>query len=219
MEDEKLNWANVMRGFEESKKRNEELAAQMAAQLAAQAALMAEIGVRMDAMLDRLEKMFAESKVEQDAQTAAMRAEVAGIGKSNGMFAEDVYFRALWRRKEFAGIHFDDVSDRMKSKIMLPDGKKLEDEFDIVMTNAASVAIVETKFRAREEDVKELAETVAKNFRLLFPAYKDFKIYLGLGALAFEDKAVKKAREFGIGLIRRVEDNIVYAADWEVKAY
>jgi len=208
MEEEKLNWANVMRGFEESKKRNEELTAQVV-----------ETGVRMNAMFDRLEKMFAESKAEQDAQTAAMRAEVAGIGKSNGMFAEDVYFRALWRRKEFAGIHFDDVSDRMKSKTMLPDGRKLEDEFDIVMTNAASVAIVETKFRAREEDVKELAETAAKNFRLLFPAYKDFKIYLGLGALAFEDKAVKKARECGIGLIRRVEDNIEYAADWEVKAY
>jgi len=208
VEEEKLELANVMRGFEESKKRNEELTAQVV-----------ETGVRMNAMFDRLEKMFAESKAEQDAQTAAMRAEVAGIGKSNGMFAEDVYFRALWRRKEFAGIHFDDVSDRMKSKTMLPDGRKLEDEFDIVMTNAASVAIVETKFRAREEDVKELAETAAKNFRLLFPAYKDFKIYLGLGALAFEDKAVKKARECGIGLIRRVEDNIEYAADWEVKAY
>ncbi|MDR2591755.1 MAG: hypothetical protein LBC59_03000 [Chitinispirillales bacterium] len=162
---------------------------------------------------------YEKRQADLDARFAAMSAEVAGIAKSNGMFAEDVYFRSLWRQKEFAGIHFDDVSDRLKSKITLPDGRKLEDEFDIVMTNAASVALVETKYRAREKDVEELAETAAKNFRLLFPAYKDFKIYLGLGALAFEDKAVIKAREYGIGLIKRVDDTIEYAADWEVKVY
>jgi hypothetical protein len=162
---------------------------------------------------------YEKRQADLDARFAAMSAEVAGIGKSNGMFAEDVYFRSLWRQKEFAGIHFDDVSDRMKSKTILPDGRKLEDEFDIVMTNAASVALVEVKYRAREEDVKDLAETAAKNFRLLFPAYKDFKIYLGLGAMAFEKEAVAKAREYGIGLIKRVDDTIEYAADWEVKAY
>ena len=196
---------------EEARKHNEEarrLNEEVRALLKDTAAQMAET----DARLKELAEIGA-------AQTAAMKAEVAGIGKSNGMFAEDVYFRALWRQKEFAGIHFDEVSDRMKSKTTLPDGRKLEDEFDIVMTNAASVALVETKYRAREEDVKELAETAAKNFRLLFPAYKDYKIYLGLGALAFEDRAVAKAREYGVGLIKRVEDTIEYAADWEVKAY
>jgi len=211
MEEEKLTWADIMRGFEESKKRNEELAAR----IAETGVQMAETRALLDAHIKADEKRSAEAA----AQTAAMRAEVAGIGTSNGMFAEDVYFRSLWRRKEFAGIHFDDVSDRLKSKTTLPDGRKLEDEFDIVMTNAASVALVETKYRAREEDVEELAKTAAKNFRLLFPAYKDFKIYLGLGALAFEDRAVKKARECGIGLIKRVDDTIEYAADWEVKAY
>jgi len=189
--------AAVARFAEDTRKGNEELRAQIA-----------KANAELDAKI-----------AKTDAKIAAMSAEVAGIGKSNGMFAEDVYFRSLWRQKEFAGIHFDDVSDRFKSKITLPDGRKLEDEFDVVMTNAASVALVEVKYRARAEDVKDLAETAAKNFRLLFPAYKDFKIYLGLGALAFEKEAVAKARECGIGLIKRVDDTIEYAADWEVKAY
>jgi len=154
-----------------------------------------------------------------DAQTAAMKAEVAGIAKSNGMFAEDVFFRSLWHQKEFAGIHFDDVSDRMKYKLKLPDGKILEDEFDIVMTNDASVAVVETKYRAREKDVTDMAETVVEHFKILFPHYKDYKIYLGLGALAFEDKVVEKARELGIGLIKQVEDAVEDVTAWEVKAY
>ena len=189
--------AAVARFAEDTRKGNEELRAQIA-----------KANAELDAKI-----------AKTDAKIAAMSAEVAGIGKSNGMFAEDVYFRSLWRQKEFAGIHFDDVSDRFKSKITLSDGKKLEDEFDVVMTNAASVALVEVKYRARAEDVKNLAETAAKNFRLLFPAYKDFKIYLGLGALAFEKDAIVKARECGIGLIKRVDDTIEYAADWEVKAY
>jgi len=135
------------------------------------------------------------------------------------MFAEDVYYRTLWNRKEFAGIHFDDVSDRLKSKLKLPDGTKLEDEFDIVMTNAVSVAIIESKYRARDKDLKAMAETTAKNFRILFPAYKDLKIYLGLAALSFEQNVVNEARKYGIGLLQQVGNTAEYAADWEVKAY
>jgi len=154
-----------------------------------------------------------------DAQTAAMKEEVAGIAKSNGMFAEDVFFRSLWHQKEFAGIHFDDVSDQFGGMLKLPDGTRLRDQFDIVMTNDVSVAIVETKYRAREKDVIELAETSVEHFKILFPYYKGYKIYLGIGALAFEDKAVEKARERGIGLIKQVEDAVEDVTDWEVKAY
>jgi len=208
MEDEKLNWANVMRGFEESKKRNEELGV-----------YIRETFSDMKAMLAESNAAYEKRAVEQAAQTEAMKAEVAGIGTSNGMFAEDVYFRLLWKQKEFAGIHFDDVSNTFGGIKKLPNGTRLQDQFDIVMLNEVAAAIIEAKYRARVDDVKKLVEKKVKNFKIMFPDYKDFKIYLGLGAFVFENEAVEKAREYGIGLLRRVEDTIEYAADWEVKAY
>jgi len=208
MEEEKLNWANVMRGFEESKKRNDELAARISETDAQLKARMAET----DAFLKAL-------SAKAEAETAAMKTTLAGIDKSNGMFAEDIYYRTLWRKREFAGIHFDDVSNRFGGIKKLPDGKRLQDQFDIVMLNDVAAAIIESKYRARKEDVKTLAEKKVKNFKVLFPDYKDLKIYLGLAALAFEDDVVEEARKYGIGLLQQVGDTVEYAADWEVKAY
>jgi len=208
MEEEKLTWAGIMQGFAESKRLIDEAAA-----------FTREAVSELKASLAESNAAYEKRAAEQAAQTAAMKAEVAGIGASNGMFAEDVYYRALSRQKTFAGIHFDDVSDQFGGILKLPGGVRLQDQFDIVMLNDIAAAIIESKYRAREDDVEKLVEKKAGNFKTLFPAYKDFKIYLGLGALAFEDKAVKKARECGVGLLKRVGDTIEYAADWEVKAY
>jgi len=237
MEEEKLTWADIMQGFAELRKLIAESRADFEKR---QAESRAEYEKRQAESRAEYEKHQAESRAdaekrqkeyekrqaeyekrsaELDARIAATSAEVGGIGTSNGMFAEDVYFRSMWRQKEFAGVHFDEVSDKMKSKTKLPDGKTLEDEFDIVMTNATSVALLETKYRARAENVKKFAETAAKNFRLLFPAYKDHKIYLGLGALSFENDVVEEARKYGVGLLQQVGETVEYAADWEVKAY
>jgi len=215
MEEEKLARAGIMQGFAESKRLIDEAAAFTREAVSELKASLAESKTDFEKRQAEYEKRSAEL----DARIAATSAEVAGIGASNGMFAEDVYYRALSRQKTFAGIHFDDVSDQFGGILKLPGGVRLQDQFDIVMLNDIAAAIIESKYRAREDDVEKLVEKKAINFKTLFPAYKDFKIYLGLGALAFEDKAVKKARECGVGLLKRVGDTVEYVADWEVKTY
>jgi hypothetical protein len=167
---------------------------------------------------EELRALIAKTDAELKARIAATNDTVNGIGKSNGMFAEDIYYRTLWRKKEFAGIHFDDVTELRGIK-KLPDGKRLQDQFDIVMLNDVAAALVEAKYRARKEDVTTLVERKVNNFKILFPDFKDLKIYLGLAALAFEDGVVEEARKYGIGLLQQVGETVEYAADWEVKAY
>ncbi|GBU21260.1 hypothetical protein R80B4_01149 [Fibrobacteres bacterium R8-0-B4] len=188
-----------------------------------------ELGAKLESMADESKKREEEAKRSDeefkkrmaylDARIAATNDTVNGIGKSNGMFAEDIYYRTLWRKKEFAGIHFDEVSNAFGGIKKLPDGKRLQDQFDIVMLNDVSAAIVEAKYRARKEDVATLVEKKVSNFKILFPDYKDLKIYLGLAALAFEDGVIEEARKYGVGLLQQVGETVEYAADWEVKAY
>jgi hypothetical protein len=207
MEEEKLTWAgimrgfaDIMRGFEDSKRRSDEVWAQIA---------------KTDAQIAKTDTQIAKVS----AQIGELTKNINGISDSNGMFAEELFFNTLSEKKVFAGIHFDDVTDQFSGIKKMPDGKRLQDQFDIVMLNDVSAAIVEAKYRAREADVEKLVEKKVNNFKILFPDYKDLKIYLGLAALAFEDKAVEKAREYGIGLLQQVGDTVEYAADWEVKAY
>jgi len=87
------------------------------------------------------------------------------------------------------------------------------------MLNDAAAAILESKYRARKENVTTLVEKKLKNFKILFPYHKDLKIYLGLAALSFEDDVVTEARKYGVGLLQQVGETVEYATDWEVKAY
>jgi len=135
------------------------------------------------------------------------------------MFAEEFFFNTLSEKKEFAGIHFDEVEDDIGYRRKLPDGKRVKDQFDILMSNDVSAAIIEVKYRARKDDVETLAVRKLKNFKILFPEYDGLKIYLGLAALAFEDDAVEEARKYGVGLLQQVGETVEYATDWEVKAY
>jgi len=170
----------------------------------------------------------AERKVREEERAAARReeerikkeiwAEMGGIGRRNGEFAENLFFHSLEKSKTFAGVHFDIVSNKFKKAQKMPNGIKLEDQFDIVMLNDNAVAIIEVKYSAQSDDPKEMIERKVPNFRTLFSDYADFKIYLGLGSFSFDDRTTKEAEKLGIGLLKVSGDMVEYKTDW-VRAY
>ena len=163
---------------------------------------------------------YEKRQARLDIQMAETNKKINGISDSNGLFAEEFFFNTLSEKKEFAGIHFDEVEDDIAHTQKQPGGgKRLKDQIDILMTNAASVAVIEVKYRARKDDVETLAGRKLRNFKILFPEYNGLKVYLGLAALAFEDDVVEEARKYGVGLLQQVGDTVEYATDWEVKAY
>jgi hypothetical protein len=119
---------------------------------------------------------------------------------------------------EFAGVHFDDISKDFKLLRKLPNGERLEDQFDIVMINDNAVAIIEIKYTARKGYPAIMVNQKVPNFRTLFPDYAGYKIYLGLGALSISKEVAKEAKELGIGLLRQVGETVEYETNW-VRAY
>jgi uncharacterized Zn ribbon protein len=76
----------------------------------------------------------------------------------------------------FAGINFDDIHSNMgyHSKRL-----GIKDEYDIVLRNGDTLAIIETKYKVRDKDVTKLLGTKLSNFRLLYPEYDSYKIISG----------------------------------------
>jgi hypothetical protein len=87
-----------------------------------------------------------------------------------------------------------------------------------VLYNGEAVAIIEIKYKARTEDLEKMASKKVTNFRTLFPYYKDYKVYLGLGSMSFNERVTAKARELGIGLLKQVGET-VEAEPGYVRAY
>jgi hypothetical protein len=143
----------------------------------------------------------------------ALKEELGGMGSSNGEYAEDYFANAMEKKMFFAGQHFDEMATNLKAK-----AGGVQDEFDIVLYNGESVAIIEIKYKARTEDLDHMVNKKVQNFRTLFPHYKDYKVYLGLGSMSFNEHVYAKAKELGIGLLKQ-KGETVEAEPGYVKAY
>jgi hypothetical protein len=166
----------------------------------------------------RLFKETNKQMKETDRKLKELGISVAGISNSNGKFAEELFYDSLEASKTFAGVHFDAVSNLFGGSKRMPSGTMLQDQFDIVMLNDDSVAIIEIKYKAERDYPKEMANRKVSNFRILFPDYANYKIYLGLGSLVFEERVVQEAKKYGIGLLKQCGNTIEYKTDW-VRAY
>jgi len=170
-------------------------------------------------MEDKIEKFTYEMLLQSFQETDKKIRELAdsiketnkqifGISSSNGDVAEDTIYNALEQDLTFAGIKFDDIGRNWKRNLKK---LKLKGEYDVILENGDTVALIETKYKVRKDDITELfTKEVASKFRKLFPDYKDYKIILGVGGMGFEKDAIKEAKKQGVGIIKVVGDKVEY---------
>jgi hypothetical protein len=123
------------------------------ATLAEAAANIRELSVeaaKRDAEWDKRNAEAAKRNAEADERLKKLEILVGGVSNNNGFYAEDFFQRAFAESLELAGIKFDDMIPNLRYQ-----GKENGD-FDIVLVNGDSVAIIEAKYRIHPNYVKEL---------------------------------------------------------------
>jgi len=160
------------------------------------------------------DRILTEKFAETDRQIKAVNKQLGGMGNSNGDVAETYFRNSFAKSMFFAGQEFDHIDAPLTRK-----NRKLnlQGEYDIVMYNGTSVAIIEIKYKVEKEVVKRTLEKM-EVFKKLFPQYQDYAIYLGLAGLSIEASAEKEAIEQGVGIIKQVGDTVVIN-DAHLKVY
>jgi len=149
-------------------------------------------------------KELRQSQKETDRIMKELQKTVGGITNSQGAFAEEYFLNSFEKGKtNFFGEKFDEIARQLKTR-----RQGLEDEFDIVLYNHSSVAIIEVKYKAHTKDIPTVLKK-AETFRILYPEYKDFKIYLGFASMSFYPELEQECIEQGIAVIKQVGDNVV----------
>jgi hypothetical protein len=140
-----------------------------------------------------------------EKRMAKMEENMGNWSNNHGSFAEEYFFNSFENEQQnFFGEHFNDIDKNLKP----PKKNNLKDEYDIVMYNDSYVAIVESKFKAHKNDIPKVIKK-AETFRILCPDYKDYRIYLGLASLSFNDELEHECMEQGIAVIKQVGDMVV----------
>ena len=91
-------------------------------------------------------------------------------------------------------------------------GLKIAAEYDFILINGQSVAIIEVKYKAHENDISKVLKK-AITFRANFPEYQNHKIYLGLASMAFYPELEHACIDNGIAIVKQLGDTIVLNYD------
>jgi len=161
------------------------------------------------------DRRLAESSEKLDRDLVRMREEfdnrmkkqedLAGSWNNNfGAFAEEYFFNSFANGKQnFFGEKFDEIEQKVKGI-----KKGFKDEYDILLINGQAIGIVETKFKAHQNDVPKILRK-ADTFRVNFPEYKNHRVYLGLATLSFYPELEQECEGHGIAIIKQVGDVVV----------
>jgi hypothetical protein len=165
--------------------------------------------------LERIERLFEQTAIlikENSKEMALLSAkteaklkevgrQLGDIGHSMGDSAEEFFYNSLEENKVLGTVKFDFMSKNVKQK-----KHRQEDEYDIFMENGNSVGIIEVKQKVKQDHITKLISKKAENFRILFPDYTDYKLYVGIAGLSFEPKAEKLATENGLVVLKQKGD-------------
>jgi hypothetical protein len=145
-----------------------------------------------------------KSREDFDRRMKEIQKSIGGITNNQGSFAEEYFFNSFENgQTNFFGERFDIIKKRLTNY-----WQGLTDEYDIVLYNHTSVALIEVKYKAHVNDIPTVLKK-AETFRILFPNYKDFRIYLGLASMSFYPELEQECINEGIAVIKQVGNTVV----------
>ena len=163
---------------------------------------------------DRMDAQRAEDRREQkerDAHLDALMAEssrkldkvaalVGNIGQNQGAAAEEFFFNSLQAKPVLGGVEYDEVIDNLKGY-----SGKLRGEYDVVMVNGKSVALIEVKYVVHPDDITKTIKGI-QNYRTFFPQHKDFDVYGAIAGFKVPNEVAEAAKQQGLMVLKRVGD-------------
>jgi len=143
---------------------------------------------------------------DTDKKFQEVLQELGGIGKSNGAIAEDFFYTALKQSMKVGKLDFNYIDMNIRRK-----RNNTEAEYDIILYNHYKVLVIEVKYNFRKDQLRTFYDGRLKKFKTLFPEYKDYKLYGGIAALAYEKEVIDEAKRFGFFILTQNNENIKLA--------
>jgi hypothetical protein len=172
------------------------------AQLAKTDAQLEKLGRRVDEVCARVDSVCA--RVDSVcARVDSVCAQLGGMANNQGDVAEEFFYHALETHPTIGGLRFDRVEYKVHAG-----RKQHRAEFDLVLYNGNSLAIVEVKYKVHPNALEQLEQQI-KSHRMLYPEYASYKLYAGIAGLSVPSEMVKQAHQKGFFVLKQHGDVMV----------
>jgi len=150
------------------------------------------------------DRQLKESRADFDRRMKKFAETIGAWSNNHGSFAEEYFFNSFESGKQnFFGEKFDEMKKNVQGI-----NTKFMDEYDIVLINGKSIAIIEVKFKAHKDQFFKVLRK-AETFRENFPYYANHQIYLGLATLVFSPDLEQECIDNGIAVVKQVGQTVV----------
>ena len=150
------------------------------------------------------DRQMKEFNADYHRRMKSMEHILGAWSNHQGSFAEAHFFDSFEAgKRNFFGERFDEILRNVKGI-----NKGFFDEYDILLINGKSVAIVEVKYKAHQNDIPQVIRK-AETFRVNFPEYTRHRVYLGLATLAFYPELEQECINQGIAVVKQVGNTVV----------
>ena len=161
--------------------------------------------------MDESSRKLKESLEETARVVREVGKQLEDMGYGNGDEEEEYFQNAFTKNPTLNGEIFDTIDFNVKPLSL---DRQTDNEYDIVMLNEKSVAIIEIKcdFELRKSKLEEnLKDTLHKleKFKAFYPEYKNHKFYQGIASLSFTKSVENTLYKEGIAVIKQVGDKMV----------
>lgn len=143
---------------------------------------------------------LAEDSKKTDEEYKKIAKIIGGIGNNLGDAAEDYFYSGLQHRKILNGIKYDYVNRNNKRRKDL--------EWDILLENGNSVAVLEVKHKLHPEDVEEFATKKLPLFRQALPEFAKYRVYGGVAGMSVPEDSRKIAEHYGLTVLTQDGKNL-----------
>ena len=163
---------------------------------------------RTDEQMKRTDEQMAKLQAEASEQIKKTGKEVervstllGNMGINTGSFAEEFFFRSLESNPRLGNILFDSIERRYRPV-------KGGTDYDIVLKNGTSIGLIEVKYNAHPEQVREIKEKKIKQFRGQVHEFPHFQLYFGLASMITSEKLIENAKKEGIFLLTQKGEHL-----------
>jgi hypothetical protein len=161
---------------------------------------------KTDAQISKLE--MAQEKTDAQLAKTIKKLDAIGVlmgelGHSNGEYAESLFYDSLADKKTLGGIKYEVISKNANRR-----RHRTEDEYDILLQNGSAVGIIEVKYKVQKGHIEKLLSKKQENFRILFPEFNNFKLYMGIAGFSFEPETESFAADNGLVVLKQKGDVI-----------
>lgn len=169
--------------------------------LASHAASKKELDAQMAKTEAQIER--TETQLTKTSQKLDRLGELVGnISNNQGDIAEEFFYRSFLKNPSLGTIRFDSVSRNLNNHI-----GNLQEEYDLVLMNGDTLAVIEIKAKAHVTDMEKLINRKMVNFPKLFSAYRNYHYYAGIATLVTNDALLEKAHKLGLFLLTQQGDH------------